>query len=357
MSPRVAPHPWLLLLCMLLWLPAALPAAAEPPDDPVRLIFLRHGDLWSALPDGSDQRLVLALGGTIQRYVIAPGGSQVAVIRRLGMLDALEVHDLAAGSARLIRAAEGFIDQCAWSLEPPYRLAYTYEQDRQSPLRLFIVREGDEVQRYRLAEDERLLYFYPAPDGAVLVLKQPAGLRWVHGTAHGLQDVTGFPGRTITAMPLDSRRWLASLYAPGVGRSLQLFERTNSTGPLQQQATLDLPRSDLTWSPSSVQRSGQQEPIRVVFRCDAVDAQGKGQTYLGFWDLRRKQHHLEPLTGEVLVGLPVADPLTGHAVFSTQFQDGGGYGTAPAIWRLEWGGKERRLLVAEGQDPQWWRRQ
>jgi len=339
------------LICLVL-LSLTSPLYAAPSASTLRLLFLRQGDLWSAAPDGSDQRIALATGGTIQRYAVAPTGNRVAVVRRLGALDALEIHDLVTGEAFLVRAAEGFVESLAWTGEAVPHLGYSYTPDRQTPLRVFLTQGGAGVQRLKLEADERLLYFYPAPDGIVAVVKHPGGLRWMKCRRDATEEVRGFPGKSITAMPLDQRRWLANLYAPGVGRALQLLEAQPRGLLMRQEASWE--RAELRFSDTPAFKSPIGEPLKVVLRADSTDP-GITDSQILIWDLARKQINGIPLPGELLVDAPIAEVLGKRIIFCSQHRDGAGYGTLPALWSLSWHGADRALLVANGQSPAWWK--
>lgn len=344
---------WVLssLVCLVL-LSLTPPLDAAPSASTLRLLFLRQGDLWSAAPDGSDQRIALATGSTIQRYAVAPVGNRVAVVRRLGALDALEIHDLVTGEAFLVRAAEGFVESLAWTGEAIPHLGYSYAPDRQTPLRIFITQGGAGVQRLKLEAEERLLYFYPAPDGIVAVVKHPGGLRWMKCRRDATEEVRGFPGKSITAMPLDQRRWLASLYAPGVGRALQLLEAQPRGLLMRQEASWE--RAELRFSDTPAFKSPIGEPLKVVLRADSTDP-GITDSQILIWDLARKQITGVVLPGELLVDAPIAEVQGKRIIFCSQHRDGAGYGTLPALWSLSWHGADRALLVANGQSPAWWK--
>ena len=344
--------PLLLFLCYSL---AESSLAAPQPQSSLRLVFLRQGTIWSALPDGSDQRQAIAAASPILRYALAPTGDAVAVSRRIGDLDTLELRHLSTDSIALIRAGDGYIDQFAWSHDDPPVLGYVYRStapDDPPQLILADPTGGDPHPRYKCAAGERVLQLYPAPKGLVLITKDAAGLNWSRCTLDGTVPLEGYPGKTITSMPLDGSHWLTSLYAPGTGRSLAIL--TAADPGMTTQAAIDLPRANLDWSVAPLFRNDLGEPLKVVIREDQFGLSGGPNTSIVIWDLVNQKLQRVPLKSQALISPPVAEPTGKRLVICTQFQDGSGYGTPPCLWAFTWHGERGPLLVSDATDPQWW---
>lgn len=339
---------------LLLLIALATAAPSWSATAPARILFLRHGDLWSAAADGSDQRTVVAAGGSIVRYRVAPKGDQVAVVRKAGALDALEIHDLGTSQVTLVRAAEGLVGDLAWGSGKVQSLGYLYQPTPEEPLALFVspgTGPGKACHSFKLGE--RLMALYPSDGGVVLVTRTEAGLHWNRCTPAGETALRGYPGKTISSMPLGARTWLTTMYAPGVGRTLALMQPTDR-GELNASAAIDLPRSDIAWSHAPAWLGGNGAPTKLALRQDLFEVNGGSSQRVLVWDVASGKLTPVVLAGQILLGTPEPEPGGKRFVVCTQHRDGSGYGTPPALWGYLWNGEGPSLLVAEASDPQWW---
>ncbi|MEO7994234.1 MAG: hypothetical protein ABI743_07520 [bacterium] len=338
------------LVALLLWV-TLVPSTAAPMDAIYRLTFLRQGSLWSCKLDGAEQTQLVA-GGTIQRYALEQPGDRAAIVRRVQDLDTLEVLNLATQESTLVRAAAGWVDDFCWSRGKEAVLGYLYRETADAAPTLWVSRgAGPGKQRYVAGADERILFLYPAAGGVVLVSKRADGLRWNLCTADDTIPITGFPGKTITAMPLDGELWLGRLYAPNIGRSLTLWSGSRNSWQLRN--TLDLPRADLEWSAWPVRFNAAGMPLRIVLTETTQPELDKPLTHnFLIWDLEDNTLERLPLGQEVLLGPPVI--AADRFVYCCQLKDGSGYGTPASLWARDWRERKPRLLVADGSSPQVW---